>query len=52
VRGIALEPTTDASGPLGVIAFMKAELRLRFVPALFARFFALFFATCRLPCKS
>jgi hypothetical protein len=43
VRGIALEPTTDASGPLGVIAFMKAALGLRFLPAFFAFFFAIRF---------
>jgi hypothetical protein len=41
VRGIALEPTTDASGPLGVIAFMKAAFGLRFLPAFFAFFFAI-----------
>jgi hypothetical protein len=41
VRGIALEPTTDASGPLGVIGFMKAAFGLRFLPAFFAFFFAI-----------
>jgi hypothetical protein len=41
VRGIALEPTTAASGPLGVIAFMKAAFGLRFLPAFFAFFFAI-----------
>src|ERR671914_822697 len=41
VRGIALDPIPAASGPLGVIAFMKAAFGLRFLPLLF---FAFFFA--------
>jgi hypothetical protein len=41
VRGIALDPITAASGPLGVIAFMNAAFGLRFLPLLF---FAFFFA--------
>jgi hypothetical protein len=39
VRGIELEPTTAASGPVGVIGFMKAAFGLRFLP--FAFFFAI-----------
>jgi hypothetical protein len=41
VRGIALDPITAASGPLGVIAFMKAAFGLRFLPAFFAFFLAI-----------
>jgi hypothetical protein len=37
-----LEPTTAASGPVGVIGFMKAAFGLRFLPpAFFAFFFAI-----------
>jgi hypothetical protein len=41
VRGIALDPTTAASGPVGFIGFMKAAFGLRFLPAFFAFFFAI-----------
>jgi hypothetical protein len=41
VRGIALDPITAASVPLGVIGFMKAAFGLRFLPLFFAFFFAI-----------
>src|SRR5258705_2674825 len=42
VRGIALVPITAPSAALGFIGFMNAAFGLRFLPAFFAFFFAIF----------
>jgi hypothetical protein len=45
VRGIGAEPTMAASGPVGVIGFMKAAFGLRALFFFAAFFGAAFFAT-------